>query len=132
MELLMKFKTPIIFIFLVLVCFIIYSQFFAPSGNQAPSGLIQTSATGANGGAPDPNSDLISQLVALQNVSFKTDLLIDPAFVSLQDFSRSLVLQPIGRPNPFAPISGVASLSTPPAPNATSTASSTKSSSKAS
>lgn len=42
----------------------------------------------------------------LRAVSFDTAIFSDPVFVSLVDFGTVIAPQPVGRPNPFAPIGG--------------------------
>lgn len=44
----------------------------------------------------------LNRLRALQSIN--GDLFVNPAFASLRDFTQTVVPQPIGRNNPFAPI----------------------------
>lgn len=59
--------------------------------------------------ASDENSigdkDLVDTLLALRSVSLSGTILSDPAFLSLKDFGTEIVPEPVGRPNPFAPLS---------------------------
>lgn len=120
MNTLKKFKTPIIFIIVAVAGFVVYANFFASSSaDQGTSGLVQSSATANSSAAGDA---FVSQLLTLQNITFHTEVLQDPAFKSLNDFSKPLVLQPVGRTNPFAPVNGVNS---PPPEVATSSAKTT-------
>lgn len=72
--------------------------------------VSQTSTPGAQDG---PGKEFVSQLLAIQNISFKLDLFRDPVFIGLQDFSRELTPQETGRPNPFAPFNDASRASSP-------------------
>ena len=52
-----------------------------------------------------PDRDLVSTLLALRAVKLDASIFTDPAFASLKDFSTQIIPEPIGRPNPFAPLS---------------------------
>ncbi len=51
-----------------------------------------------------PGREFVTQLLAIQNIKFNLSIFADPVFMGLQDFSQEIQLQPIGRPNPFAPL----------------------------
>src|SRR6185503_14487658 len=57
------------------------------------------------------DSDVVEILLQLRAVSLSGTIFTDPAFMSLQDFGSEIVPEPVGRPNPFAPIAGTASSS---------------------
>jgi hypothetical protein len=48
--------------------------------------------------------ELLSQLLQLSTITLDDRVFSNPAFVSLVDFSQPIEPQPVGRPNPFAPI----------------------------
>ena len=56
------------------------------------------------------DSDVVAILLQLRAVSLSGTIFSDPTFMSLQDFGSQIVPEPVGRPNPFAPLS---STSTP-------------------
>lgn len=59
------------------------------------------------------DQDLIDTLLALRSVKLEGTILSEPAFQALKDFSTQIVAEPVGRPNPFAPLtSGVTATST--------------------
>lgn len=60
--------------------------------------------------APDSpvEEGLVATLLALRTVKLEGTILTDPVFVSLQDFSTEIVPEPIGRENPFAPLTSQA------------------------
>lgn len=63
------------------------------------------------------NSDIVATLLALRSVSLESSIFSDPAFMVLRDFGTQILPEPVGRQNPFAPISGRAT-STPDATSA--------------
>lgn len=62
----------------------------------------------SQGGAGQEVVDTLRQLDA---VKLDGTLLSNQAFASLQDFSTQIIPEPVGRPNPFAPLSVSPSLS---------------------
>ncbi|HEX8994292.1 MAG TPA: hypothetical protein VF803_03505 [Candidatus Paceibacterota bacterium] len=52
---------------------------------------------------------LITALSQLRNVSLDSKIFSDPVFMSLSDFGVTITPQPVGRTDPFAPLTGVAS-----------------------
>lgn len=77
-------------------------------GPVAAPTLTTTSAAGTS--AADKN--LVSTLLALRAVKLDGSILTNPAFSSLKDFSTQIVPEPVGRPNPFAPLAVPTSVST--------------------
>jgi hypothetical protein len=51
------------------------------------------------------DSDVVGGLLQLRAVSLSGTIFTDPAFQSLQDFGSEIIPEPVGRPNPFAPLS---------------------------
>ena len=51
-----------------------------------------------------PDQDLVATLIALRAVKLDGSLFSDPGFQSLRDFSTPIVPEPVGRPDPFAPL----------------------------
>ena len=68
-------------------------------------------------GIPTENAavdgDLLMALNQLQTIRLDTEVFDDPVFESLSDIGTTLVEQPKGRPNPFAPIDSSAAFSSP-------------------
>jgi hypothetical protein len=48
--------------------------------------------------------ELISELLKLRSIKLDNRIFTSPAFQSLEDFGHELVPEPVGRPNPFAPV----------------------------
>jgi hypothetical protein len=82
------------------------------SGSSAPAPTLTTTSAQ---GTSKADSDLVSSLLSLRAVKLDGTIFSDPAFVNLKDFSTQIVPEPIGRTDPFAP------LSAPPSTSASST-----------
>lgn len=58
-----------------------------------------------------PGSEAESQFLALTaeigSITFDTDVFADPRFAILQDIRTSIVPETAGRPDPFAPLTGL-------------------------
>ena len=74
---------------------------FGLSGTGSGSSSLLTTEVISNEG---PEKDLVATLLALRAVKLDASLFSDQAFISLKDFSTQIVPEPVGRPNPFAPI----------------------------
>ncbi len=64
----------------------------------------QTSTEGVEDVTGEAGREFVTQLLAIQSINFNLNFFNDPVFRNLQDFSQVIEKQPIGRPNPFAPI----------------------------
>ncbi len=72
--------------------------------NKEPTPVL-TSVTPS--GSPTQGSadqELVSTLLTLRAVTLSGTIFQDPAFVTLRDFGTTIVAEPIGRQNPFAPL----------------------------
>ncbi len=81
----------------IVVAFIAYSYFFGGT----PQPVLSTDITASTASV---DQDLINLLVTLKAIKLDDSLFSDSAFQSLRDFSQALVPEPVGRPNPFAPL----------------------------
>ncbi len=90
----------------IVALFAIYKFFFAK--DEAPALSTETVANLP----PEAGGDLLSLLLELRSLTLTGNILSDPTFATLQDFTISIPPEPVGRRNPFAPIGAV---STPPA-----------------
>lgn len=84
------------------------------SGAPAPA-LTTTSADGSpvtstSGSAAD--QDLVGTLLTLRAVTLSGTIFSDPSFATLQDFGTTIVAEPVGRPDPFAPLTIAAATTT--------------------
>lgn len=92
-------QNVVLVVVIVTLAFIAYS-FFA--GRQSDQVLTTTDASQVSA----PDQDLIALLLELKSISLDNSIFSNPAFTSLQDFSQELVPEPVGRTNPFEPLSG--------------------------
>ena len=99
MTIIKRYQNIIMIAVIVIAAFIAYSYFFAPKDEAV---LTQESATTQS----DVDKELIALLFELKAISLDDAIFSNPQFQSLQDFSQTLVPEPVGRTNPFAPFSG--------------------------
>lgn len=79
------------------------AYFYFQGGSSATSdSLLQTN------GAVGVGSAELALLNQMKSIRIDTTLFSDPAYVSLVDNSVAITPEAVGRPNPFAPIPGVA------------------------
>jgi len=58
--------------------------------------------------------EVVDTLLQLRAVTLQGSILSEPAFLLLQDFGSQIIPEPVGRENPFAPLSsGVQATSSP-------------------
>lgn len=98
MSFIKKYQNVLILLVVIVAGFIAYSIFFAHP-EAAP--LTESSVAAAENPV---DQELIALLLTLHSISLDTTLFTDPKFTSLKDFTRELVPEPVGRPNPFAPL----------------------------
>ena len=70
-------------------------------------------------GSPSADSadqELVASLLALRAVTLNATIFQDPAFKSLQDYGTTIVPEPVGRENPFAPLSATSTTIRIPTP----------------
>lgn len=91
--------------FIVLVLLIGGAWYGLSSSSSGSTDLV--TATPATGSSAD--QQLVNTLLTLRAVTLSGAILSDPTFRSLQDFSTQIVPEPVGRTDPFAPLSGSAS-----------------------
>jgi hypothetical protein len=58
--------------------------------------------------APSAATESLSIVNKIEALKLDTTILTDSVFTSLQDFSQNIEPEPVGRPNPFAPVTGAA------------------------
>ena len=51
-----------------------------------------------------PGQDVVDTLLTLRSIKLDGAIFSESAFTSLHDFSTQIVPEPVGRPNPFAPL----------------------------
>jgi hypothetical protein len=94
----------------VVVLALLVIGYFYYNGTPSSSGsLLQT--------APDASQAIGSQVLGLlnqiQSLKIDTTLFMDPAYLTLHDFTIAIPVLNVGRPNPFAPLPGESTNKTP-------------------
>jgi hypothetical protein len=93
-----------VFVFIsVIVVLAALSWYLLSSSSPAPI-LTTSSSSSGSPSAESSDQQLVSTLLALRAVSLSGTIFQDPAFTSLADFSTSIVPEPVGRTDPFAPL----------------------------
>ena len=88
----------------IIVAFIAYT---ALTGVEDEPLLVTTVVASPQTPAAAAEQGLVSLLLELQALSLDGTLFTTPRFMGLSDFGQELSPQPVGRPNPFAPIGSV-------------------------
>ncbi|MEK7509161.1 MAG: hypothetical protein AAB605_00430 [Patescibacteria group bacterium] len=65
--------------------------------------------------ASEADKDVVETLLQLRAITLSGTILTDPAFTSLKDTGIQIVPEPVGRQNPFAPLSVTATSTSAPA-----------------
>jgi len=71
-------------------------------GGGTPPLLTTDTVSGTGTGGAEQG--LVGTLLALRAVTLSGTIFTEPAFMSLQDFGTTIVPEPVGRDNPFAPL----------------------------
>ncbi len=95
---------------LLLAALIAGGAWFGLSGGTGESDDLLNTEVVAGG-----NSDIVATLLALRSVSLDSSIFSDPSFTTLRDFGTQILPEPVGRTNPFAPLSETATSSSSPA-----------------
>jgi hypothetical protein len=104
-------KKIIIIIVIVVLAFIGYSFLISGNKQDSSSGVTRqnvsnTAASQANPTLDGPGKEFVSQLLAIKTIKFNLSFFQDEVFRGLQDWTREILPQESGRPNPFAPLEG--------------------------
>jgi len=100
MDILKQNKTLFIGLAIVIALFIGYGMMGGSSAGSSNS--IRREYT--NAGSSPIEQETLTLLRDIESVQLNSAVLSDPAFAVLRDFSRSIINEPRGRDNPFAPI----------------------------
>jgi hypothetical protein len=102
-------------IFIIIIVLIVGGVWYGLSQGSTPAPALTTSTAGAGTGtasAPAAGQDLVGTLLTLRAVTLSGTIFSEPAFAHLQDFGTTIVPEPVGRTNPFAPLTIAAATTT--------------------
>lgn len=97
MSLFKRYQNVFIILVVVVAVFAAYSIFFKDD-----SAVLSTQEVSTEEGVVD--QELIALLLELRSIELDPALFDDARFESLEDSGQELVSEPVGRPNPFAPL----------------------------
>ena len=78
---------------------ILGAAWYVLTGTATPPPLLQTDQPN------DDSQEIVATLLKLRAVTLNGTIFQDPVFMSLQDFGVEIRPEPVGRPNPFLPLS---------------------------
>lgn len=96
------FSNKILLLFVGLI--VAFGLWYGLASSSGGSSLIASDATTGNAATDPAGQEVVETLLALRAISLDGTIFQSPAFQSLQDFSTEIVQEPVGRPNPFAPL----------------------------
>jgi hypothetical protein len=98
---------------LLIIAIVVFvgGAWYSLSQSGGSSALLTTETATVDGSA---SQGLVGTLLALRAVTLSGTIFSEPAFVSLQDFGTTIVPEPVGRDNPFAPVSSQATTTQTP------------------
>lgn len=108
-EMFSKNKMILIVVGVIIGGFVLYSYI---AGDSSTS-LIQANNEPASAEARAGERAILDTLFQLKAITLSGTIFTNVAFETLRDFRTEIVAEPIGRKNPFAPIPGMATSSTP-------------------
>jgi hypothetical protein len=95
-------------IFGLIIALIVGGVLYGMSGGGASQEPLLTTET-VDSGSPSTDTadrELVESLLTLRAISLSGTIFSDPAFKVLQDFGTTIIPEPVGRTNPFAPLPG--------------------------
>lgn len=96
---------------LVVIAVIIAGGIWYGLSQPSPSSSTSLVTTQAVAGTDPASANLVSTLLSLRTVTLDGTIFSELTFVSLKDFTTAIVPEPVGRNDPFAPLSASASAS---------------------
>ncbi|MDB5238554.1 MAG: hypothetical protein JWM46_824 [Candidatus Kaiserbacteria bacterium] len=97
-------------VFIVIIIVIVAGLWYGLSQGGTPAPVLSTtSASGSVSSKSSPaDQELVGTLLTLRAVTLSGTIFSEQAFITLQDFGTTIVSEPIGRDNPFAPLTVLA------------------------
>lgn len=93
-------------VFIIIIVAIVCGVWYGLSQGGTPAPVLTTDRGGVptNTGNASAGQDLVGVLLTLRAVTLSGTIFTEPAFASLQDYGTTIVPEPVGRTNPFAPL----------------------------
>lgn len=91
-------------IFITVIIVLALLSWYGLSQSAPPAPILTTDTTTGSPTSDSADQQLVATLLALHTVTLTGAIFTDPAFTKLQDFSTTIVPEPVGRDNPFAPL----------------------------
>lgn len=88
-------------IFVLIVIAIAGGAWYGLSGSGEPAPLLTSETVVGAGGTAD--QQLVGSLLTLRAVTLSGTIFQNQAFASLRDYGTTIIPEPVGRENPFAP-----------------------------
>lgn len=95
-----KYKKIIIVVLISVLAFFVYSFFFGGSKDDS----LLKSVSNTQSGADVIGSEIIQALNQIEALQLDRSIFEDPVYRSLVDHSQPIPKEPVGRENPFSPI----------------------------
>jgi hypothetical protein len=87
-------------VLIVIILVVLGGAWYGLSSSSAgPAPVLSSAGTDTSG-----DQSIVSTLLALQAITLSGTIFSDPAFSTLRDFTTAIVPEPVGRPDPFAPL----------------------------
>ncbi len=91
-------------LFIGIVVVVAGAMWYGLTQNATPTPVLTTVTTSGSPTQESADQELVATLLTLRAVTLSGTIFQDPAFVTLRDFGTTIVAEPIGRQNPFAPL----------------------------
>jgi len=95
-----KYKKIIVIVLISVLSFFVYSYFFGGSKDED----LLKSVSNTQSGADVIGSEIIQSLNQIETLQLDRSIFEDPVYRSLVDHSQPIPKEPVGRDNPFSPI----------------------------
>lgn len=92
-------------LFLLAIAVIVGGVWYGLSLSGTPEPLlVTTTPDGSTASAQGSDQEIIGTLLALRAVTLSGSVFADPSFMTLEDHGTTIIPEPVGRQNPFAPL----------------------------
>lgn len=88
------------FVIIAIVVLVAFGAWYAFTTSSAPASVLTSTSSDTD----QSDQAIVTTLVQLQSITLSGAIFSNQAFASLQDFTTAIVPEPVGRPDPFAPL----------------------------